>query len=102
VGATARGTSQGKVGEDMTPTDLRARRLRLALSQTRLAKYFGVGQPYISYAETVEGYARPWYDLGLRCIEYEERVRKLPRKWTKPPKATDAKAVQPPDDGTLT
>ncbi len=67
----------------MNPTELRARRQALDLSQSNLAKRFGVTRSYISHAEAAEDYARSWYDLALRCIEYEERVRKLPRKWTR-------------------
>ena len=67
----------------MNPTELLARRQALDLSQTDLAKRLGVSRPYISLAESKPGYARLWYDLALRCIEYEERVRKLPRKWTR-------------------
>ena len=67
----------------MNPTELLARRHALDLSQTKLARRFGVDRSYISHAESKPGDARAWYDLALRCIEYEERVRKLPRKWTR-------------------
>ena len=67
----------------MNPAELRARRNALGLSQTDLARRFGVTQGHISRAELEADYARAWYDLALRCIEYEERVRKLPRKWTR-------------------
>ena len=64
--------------------ELQARRRALGLSQNDLARRLSVTQQYISAAETIEGYANVRYDLALRCIEYEERVVKLPRKWTKP------------------
>ena len=63
--------------------ELQARRRALGLSQNDLARRLGVTQQHISSCEVSEGYARLWYDLALRCIEYEERVVKLPRKWTK-------------------
>ena len=63
--------------------ELQPRRRALGISQGDLAKRFGVTQQYISAAEISEGYANLRYDLALRCIEYEERVRQLPRKWTK-------------------
>ena len=65
------------------PTKLLARRQALDLSQTDVAKRLGVDRSYISHVESKPGYARLWYDLALRCVEYEERVRKLPRKWTR-------------------
>ena len=64
----------------VNPEALKARRLALQLSQDQLASLLGVTQQYISAAETLEPYARPWYDLALRCMEYEERIEKLPRK----------------------
>ena len=67
----------------MNPGELRARREALGLSQAGMAKRLGVTQQHVSAVETKPGYARPWYDLALRCIEYEERIRKLPRKWTR-------------------
>ena len=62
----------------MNPQELRDRRLALGFSQADVARRFGVDRSYISHAETSAGYARPWYDLSLRCIEYEERVRDVP------------------------
>lgn len=70
-------------GENTRPGDLRARREALGLSQAKLARRLGVTQPYISAAESSEGYANLRYDLALRCIEYEARTVKLPSKRTR-------------------
>lgn len=68
----------------MTPEELKARRLALELSQGDLAKRFGVDRSYVSHVERGDVEPRPWYDLALLAIEYEERLQALPRKWTKP------------------
>ena len=60
--------------------NLKERRVRLGYKQSELAEEFGVSQQYISAAERIDGYARAWYDLALKCLEYERRLEKLPRK----------------------
>lgn len=72
----------------MTPEELRSRLDGLGLSQSEAARRLGVTHPALWRWLQGRPIQHPeMLDLALRALEYEQRVRSLPkvrRSWTRP------------------